>query len=112
MSGGNDSFTNLLSGGWNNPYAGSSSNPNEFGFSSEEAYQQHQAMQYWNESQQNDLTSNFQNLQFSQNSQQSQTKTYQVPETPIPPQNEKVVENVRQKSPKTLYKTSKTMLKK
>ena len=104
MSGGNnnkDSFMNLLGGRWNNPYAGSSSNPNEgssqpiwgnpseLGLSSEEMYAQHQTMQYWNETQQSNLNSNFQNLQFSQHSQHSQTETNEVPETPTSPQKPK-----------------------
>ena len=86
----NDSFENLL-GGWGNPYAGSSSNPNwdnpnQFGMSSEEVFQQHQALRYWQESQQrNSLNTDFQNLQFTQQSQHSQTETNEVPETPTSP---------------------------
>ena len=89
-----NSFTNLLSG-WGNPYAGSSSNPNPnpnwenpnlFGMSSQEVYEQHQTLRYWQESQrQTTLNSDFQNLQFTQQSQQSQTETYEVPETPTSP---------------------------
>ena len=89
-----NSFTNLLSG-WGNPYAGSSSNPNpnpnwenpnHFGMSSQEVYEQHQTLRYWQESQrQTTLNSDFQNLQFTQQSQQSQTETYEVPETPTSP---------------------------
>lgn len=104
MSGGNnnqDSFMNLLGGSWNNPNAGSSSNPNDdssppiwgnpnkLGLSSEEMYAQHQTLQYWKESQQSNLNSNFQNLQFSQHSQHSQTETNEVPETPASPQKPK-----------------------
>ena len=79
----NNSFTNLLGGGWNHPYAGSSSNPNDG--SAPPMWGNPQDSQYWTESQQSDLNYNFQNLQFSQNSQHSQTETYEVPETPTSP---------------------------
>ena len=88
MSGSNNnSFTNLLGGGWNHPYAGSSSNPNDG--SAPPMWGNPQDSQYWTESQQSDLNYNFQNLQFSQNSQHSQTETYEVPETPTSPQKPK-----------------------
>ena len=111
MSQGNNnnpnSFTNLL-GGWGNPYAGSSSNPNPnsdnpnlFGMSSQELYQQHEALRFWQESQQqNTLNTNFQNLQFTQQSQQSQTETNEVPETPTSPP-KKTKTRVKRKSKKS-----------
>jgi hypothetical protein len=110
MSQGNNndpnSLTNLL-GGWGNPYAGSSSNPNPnwekpnlFGISSQELFQQHQALKFWQETQQqNTLNSNFQNLQFTQQSQQSQTETNKVPETPTSPP-KKTKGRVKRKSKK------------
>ena len=108
MSQGNNnarnSFTNLLDG-WGNPYAGSSSNsnpnpnwedPNAFGLSSQEVYQQHETLRFWQESQQqNTLNTNFQNLQFTQQSQQSQTETNEVPETPTSPPKKTKTRNKR-----------------
>lgn len=74
-----------------NPYASSSSNPNwdnhtQFGMSSEEVFRQHQELRYWQESQQqNSLNTDFQNLQFTQQSQHSQTETNEVLKTPTSP---------------------------
>ena len=74
-----DSFLNLM--GWNNPNAGSSSNlnagssstniplPNPLSLSTEKLYIQHQRFLIWQQNQQNTLNTNFQNLQFEQQSQ-------------------------------------------
>ena len=117
MSQGNNdnSFQNLL-GGWGNPYAGSSSNPNwdnpnQFGMSSQELFQQHQALRYWQESQQqNTLNTDFQNLQFTQQSQHSQTETNEVPETPTSPP-KKFKSRGKRKSKKTKNPNQSTMMK-
>lgn len=74
--------------------------PKLFGMSSQELFQQHQALKFWQETQQqNTLNSNFQNLQFTQQSQQSQTETNKVPETPTSPP-KKTKGRVKRKSKK------------
>jgi hypothetical protein len=44
-------------------------------------------MQYWQQQQQNTLNTDFHNLQFTKQSQHSQTETNEVPETPTSPPN-------------------------
>ena len=88
----NNSFRNLLDG-WNNPYAGSSSNPNwdnpnMFGTSSQEVFEQHQDFENWRQSQQNTLNTDISHLQFTQTTQESQhshTETHEVPDSPTSP---------------------------
>jgi hypothetical protein len=96
--GNNNSFTNLLGGGWNHPYAGSSSNPKDG--PAPPMWGNPQDSQYWTESQQSDLNYNFQNLQFSQNSQHSQTEHMKFQKHQPLLKNQKAVENVRQKKSK------------
>ena len=63
-------------------------------------FQQHEAWRFWQESRQNTLNTDFQNLQFTQPFQQSRTETNEVFETPTSPP-KKTKTHVKRKSKKS-----------